>query len=123
MTFARVCWIGAWAIRKWANIAALPLNRRRAKHWKLDLGLRLNLPHYPQTVTRLTVIDSENTTRNVTQLVDRRIAECALPVTKMQLDAQGRLPFEDHSFDSVVTTLGRFVRLKTRTGAGRNIGN
>jgi ubiquinone/menaquinone biosynthesis C-methylase UbiE len=41
----------------------------------------------------------------LTELVDQRIAACPLPVTKMQLDAQGRLPFADQSFDSVVTTL------------------
>lgn len=69
---------------------------------EIGFGTGLNLPHYPAAVTRLTVIDSENM---LTRLVDRRIAECRLPVTKMQLDAQGRLPFEDHSFDSVVTTL------------------
>lgn len=69
---------------------------------EIGFGTGLNLPHYPDSVTRLTVIDSENM---LTRLVDRRIAECRLPVTKMQLDAQGRLPFDDHSFDSVVTTL------------------
>lgn len=69
---------------------------------EIGFGTGLNLSHYPATVTRLTVIDSENM---LTKLVDRRIAECAIPVTKMQLDAQGRLPFDDQTFDSVVTTL------------------
>lgn len=69
---------------------------------EIGFGTGLNLPHYPDSVTRLTVIDSENM---LSRLVNRRIAECSLPVTKMQLDAQGRLPFDDHSFDSVVTTL------------------
>lgn len=69
---------------------------------EIGFGTGLNLPHYPAAVTRLTVIDSENM---LTRLVERRIAQCAIPVTKMQLDAQGRLPFDDHSFDSVVTTL------------------
>ncbi len=69
---------------------------------EIGFGTGLNLPHYPSAVTHLTVIDSENMLRG---LVARRIAECSIPVTKMQLDAQGRLPFNDHSFDSVVTTL------------------
>ncbi|MGH9799206.1 MAG: class I SAM-dependent methyltransferase, partial [Blastocatellia bacterium] len=69
---------------------------------EIGFGTGLNLPHYPVSVTKLTVIDSENM---LTKRVDRRIAECPLTVIKMQLDAQGRLPFEDHSFDSVVTTL------------------
>lgn len=69
---------------------------------EIGFGTGLNLPHYPVAVTRLTVIDSENM---LAQMVDRRIAECPIPVTKMQLDAQGRLPFDDQTFDSVVTTL------------------
>ena len=69
---------------------------------EIGFGTGLNLLYYPASVTRLTVIDSENM---LTQLVDRRIAECPIPVTKMQLDAQGRLPFDDQTFDSVVTTL------------------
>jgi SAM-dependent methyltransferase len=69
---------------------------------EIGFGTGLNLPHYPPAVTRLTVIDSENL---LPSLVERRIAECPIPVVKMQIDAQGRLPFDDHSFDSVVTTL------------------
>lgn len=68
---------------------------------EIGFGTGLNLPYYPPAVTRLTVIDSENMLR---ELVGRRIAECPIPVTKMQLDAQGRLPFDDAAFDSVVTT-------------------
>lgn len=69
---------------------------------EIGFGTGLNLSYYPPAVTQLTVIDSENMLRN---LVARRIAKCPIPVTKMQLDAQGRFPFDDHSFDSVVTTL------------------
>lgn len=69
---------------------------------EIGFGTGLNLPHYPATVTKLTVLDSENM---LTSLVERRISECPLPIVKMQLDAQGRLPFADNSFDSVVTTL------------------
>lgn len=69
---------------------------------EIGFGTGLNLSHYPATVSKLTVLDSENM---LTELVNQRIAECPLPVVKMQLDAQGRLPFADSSFDSVVTTL------------------
>lgn len=69
---------------------------------EIGFGTGLNLPHYPPAVTRLVVIDSENM---LCKLVARRIAECLVPVVSMQLDAQGRLPFDDHSFDSVVTTM------------------
>lgn len=69
---------------------------------EIGFGTGLNLPYYPPTVTRLTVIDSESMLRN---LVERRIGASLIPVVKMQLDAQGRLPFGNGIFDSVVTTL------------------
>ena len=68
---------------------------------EIGFGTGLNLPFYPAAVTRLTVIDSEDM---LPGRVARRIAECPIPVAKMQLDAQGRLPFDDHSFDCVVST-------------------
>jgi ubiquinone/menaquinone biosynthesis C-methylase UbiE len=69
---------------------------------EIGFGTGLNLPHYPASVTQLTVLDSENMLR---RKVAARIAASPLPVKQMQLDAQGRLPFADHSFDTVVTTL------------------
>jgi len=78
------------------------LEPARGATLEIGFGTGLNLPYYPPAVTHLTVIDSENPLR---ALVERRIAECPIPVVKMQLDAQGRLPFDGHSFDSVVTTL------------------
>jgi ubiquinone/menaquinone biosynthesis C-methylase UbiE len=74
----------------------------RGKTLEIGFGTGLNLPFYPETVTELTVLDSESMLR---KRVERRLAICPLPVIKMQLDAQGRLPFADRSFDSVVTTL------------------
>lgn len=69
---------------------------------EIGFGTGLNLPHYPQTVTGLTVIDSE---RMLAKRVARRIAAARMPVAEMQLDASGRLPFADDSFDGVATTL------------------
>lgn len=69
---------------------------------EIGFGTGLNLPYYPVAVTGLTVIDSENLLPN---RIARRIAECPIPTVRMQLDAQGRLPFENGTFDSVVTTL------------------
>lgn len=78
------------------------LEPARGATLEIGFGTGLNLPFYPEAVTRLTVIDSENMLR---KLVERRIAACPIPVVKMQLDAQGRLPFDDRAFDSVVSTL------------------
>jgi ubiquinone/menaquinone biosynthesis C-methylase UbiE len=69
---------------------------------EIGFGTGLNLPYYPASVTRLTVLDSEDMLR---ERVAQRMAACSIPVTKLQLDAQGRLPFNDASFDSVVSTL------------------
>src|SRR5215813_9711071 len=69
---------------------------------EIGFGTGLNLPYYPEAVTKLTAIDSEN------MLEDRvvaRVASCRIPVTRMRLDAQRRSPFEDHRFDTVVTTM------------------
>jgi ubiquinone/menaquinone biosynthesis C-methylase UbiE len=69
---------------------------------EIGFGTGLNLPHYPEAVTRLTVIDSE---RMLKKRVAQRLAAARMPVTQMQLDASGRLPFADDSFDGVASTL------------------
>ena len=74
----------------------------RGETLEIGFGTGLNLPHYPEPVTRLTAIDAE---RMLRRRVKRRMAEARMPVELMKLDASGRLPFADHRFDSVVTTL------------------
>src|SRR5262245_54157442 len=78
------------------------LEPARGETLEIGFGTGLNLPYYPEAVTNLTAIDSENMLED---RVAKRIAACSLPVARMRLDAQGRLPFEDHSFDTVLTTL------------------
>jgi ubiquinone/menaquinone biosynthesis C-methylase UbiE len=68
---------------------------------EIGFGTGLNLPHYPAQVSRLTTIDSE---RMLPKRVAARIAAARFPVEQFQLDAGGRLPFEDDSFDGVATT-------------------
>ncbi len=78
------------------------LEPARGETLEIGFGTGLNLPYYPEAVTKLTAIDSEN------MLEDRvvaRVAACRIPVTRIRLDAQGRLPFDDDAFDTVVTTL------------------
>jgi SAM-dependent methyltransferase len=74
----------------------------RGNTLEIGFGTGLNLPYYPESVTQLTIIDSENMLR---KRVAQRIAACPLPVIKLQLDAEGRLPFDAGSFDSVASTL------------------
>jgi SAM-dependent methyltransferase len=91
--------LGTLELGKYRRLALAPT---RGRTLEIGFGTGLNLPYYPDGVTELTVIDSENMLRD---RVEKRIAACPIPVTRMQLDAQGRLPFDDRVFDSVVTTL------------------
>ena len=78
------------------------LEPARGETLEIGFGTGLNLPYYPEAVTKLTAIDSEIILED---RVEKRVAACQFPVTRMRLDAQGRLPFEDQTFDTVVTTL------------------
>jgi len=77
------------------------LDPARGHVLEIGFGTGLNLPHYPSAVTKLTVIDSN---QMLADRVARRVSEARVPVEEIRLDASGRLPFEDASFDSVVTT-------------------
>lgn len=68
---------------------------------EIGFGTGLNLSCYPQQVAELTVIDSE---RMLAGRVRKRIAAASMPVRQIKLDASGRLPFADNSFDGVATT-------------------
>jgi len=68
---------------------------------EIGFGTGLNLLFYPYQVTRLTAIDRE---RMLPKRVQKRIAEARVSVEQLQLDASGKLPFEDEAFDGVVTT-------------------
>jgi ubiquinone/menaquinone biosynthesis C-methylase UbiE len=78
------------------------LGPARGETLEIGFGTGLNLPYYPEAVTKLTAIDSENMLED---RVEKRVAACRIPVTRIRLDAQGRLPFEDQTFDTIVTTL------------------
>ena len=68
---------------------------------EIGFGTGLNLSHYPATVTRLTTIEP---VVMLPRVVGQRIAAAPFPVRQLQLDAAGRLPLEDGSFDFVVST-------------------
>ncbi|HVG21525.1 MAG TPA: class I SAM-dependent methyltransferase, partial [Blastocatellia bacterium] len=68
---------------------------------EIGFGTGLNLPHYSNQLTKLTAVDPA---RMLKDRVERRIAEAGMPVEQIHLDAGGRLPLDDDSFDFVVTT-------------------
>ncbi len=68
---------------------------------EIGFGTGLNVRYYPEAVTKLTALDSENFRP---ELVQKRIAKAHMPIEQVQLDASGKLPFAQASFDTVVTT-------------------
>jgi ubiquinone/menaquinone biosynthesis C-methylase UbiE len=83
------------------NLRSMALAEVIGRVLEVGFGTGLNLPHYPAGIHEVVTIDSE---RMLPRTVDQRIKESGLRVTQMKLDASGELPFEDASFDSVVTT-------------------
>jgi ubiquinone/menaquinone biosynthesis C-methylase UbiE len=79
----------------------ITLAQAKGKVLEIGFGTGLNLRYYPEAVTRLTALDSENFRP---ELVQQRIAKARFPVEQVQLDAGGQLPFADSSFETVVTT-------------------
>ena len=68
---------------------------------EIGFGTGLNLGFYPSGVTKLTAIDSEVM---LSERVKQRVARARMPVEQLKLDAGRTLPFENDSFDGVVTT-------------------
>jgi ubiquinone/menaquinone biosynthesis C-methylase UbiE len=73
----------------------------RGRVLEVGFGTGLNAAHYPRQVERVVGVDSNP---GVEKLARARIAAAAVPI-EFRLASAGRLPFDDHSFDTVVTTL------------------
>lgn len=74
----------------------------RGETLEIGFGTGLNLPHYPKSVLQITGVDTENMMQ---PWILKRIAASAIPVTRMQIDACRGLPFDERSFDTIVTTM------------------
>ena len=90
--------LGNAALAEHRLAALAPL---RGNVLEIGFGTGLNLPFFPQRVSRLTAIDSKQMLR---RKVAKRIAEARMPVERFELDASGRLPLDNQAFDGVVTT-------------------
>jgi len=67
---------------------------------EVGFGTGLNLPYYPETVTRVVGVDPSHTSAH---LARKRIAASSFPVELVGLSAE-QLPVAQASFDSVVST-------------------
>lgn len=76
------------------------LGQARGEVLELGFGTGLNLPHYPKALSRLHAVDPAPL---LPDRVARRSAEVSFPVRLHHVSAE-TLPFEDRSFDCVVST-------------------
>lgn len=67
---------------------------------EIGFGTGLNLPHYPEQVQRITVVDPNP---GMHRKARRRIENSRIEVDKRMLSSE-ELPFEDETFDCVVST-------------------
>jgi SAM-dependent methyltransferase len=67
---------------------------------EIGFGTGLNLPHYPQAVTKITALDPN---QGMHRQAQRRINESGIEV-QQRIAGGERLPFPDGTFDCVVST-------------------
>ena len=77
------------------------LGHVRGRLLEIGGGTGFNLPHYPRDIEELVITEPAP---GMLERARRRAAETDLPVTMLQASAE-QLPFEDESFDTVVSTL------------------
>ncbi|MFV1987571.1 MAG: class I SAM-dependent methyltransferase [Gemmatimonadota bacterium] len=77
------------------------LSRARGSVLEIGFGTGLNLNCYPPDVARLVGIDRQTM---LERRVAGRISRAPFPVERVQQDAADRLPFDDGSFDTIVST-------------------
>ncbi len=67
---------------------------------EIGFGTGRNLPHYPQAVRKITIVDPNP---GMNRKAQQRIQASSIPVEVKVLSGE-QLPMEDHLFDSVVST-------------------
>jgi SAM-dependent methyltransferase len=77
------------------------LEQARGRVLEIGAGTGFNAPHYPGAVDELVVTEPA---RGLLRRAERRAAELGRPAEFVATGAE-RLPFEDDSFDTVVSTL------------------
>ncbi|WP_419162220.1 class I SAM-dependent methyltransferase [Candidatus Palauibacter sp.] len=96
------------------------LARAHGEVLEVGFGTALNLECYPESVRRVTGLDSADV---LERRVRARIAEAPFPVERLTHDAADRLPFPDGHFDTVASTwtLCSIERLQAALGEMRRV--
>jgi len=96
-------YIMEWALsaRPVIDLRFKALEQSAGRVLELGFGTGLNIACYPYTINELVAVDSE---MMMNTRVQQRIAKSPFPVRRELLDASSRLPFQDQSFDTIVTT-------------------
>jgi ubiquinone/menaquinone biosynthesis C-methylase UbiE len=85
-----------------AELRRRVIGQARGRVLEIGFGTGLNLPFYAADRVELLVAVEPNA--GMSRWTRQRVATASFPVEQHRLDAAGRLPFEDESFDTVVST-------------------
>lgn len=89
------------AMKRMEDLRDDALEAARGDVLEIGFGTGLNLRHYPKTVRSLAALDPMDA---LPERVQARIDAAGFPVKRYALPADGGLPFEDGSFDTVAVT-------------------
>lgn len=99
-------WLGTrmldWAMRQMDDLRPETVAAAEGRVLEVGFGTGLNLGFYPPAVKHVVGVDP-NAPRGLAE-VDARVARAPFPVERHALGPEGGLPFDDASFDCVVTT-------------------
>lgn len=85
----------------WAKHRKQQLASAEGEIIEIGVGTGLNLPHYPKHVRKITTADPNP---GMNKRLQRRIEETGIEVDKQIISSES-LPFDDDSFDCVVSTI------------------
>jgi ubiquinone/menaquinone biosynthesis C-methylase UbiE len=90
-----------WAMRRMNRMRPGTVGLATGEVLEIGFGTGINLEFYPAAVTGVTALDPME---ELTERIRKRIASSTIPLRQFALRADGELPFDNDSFDTVITT-------------------